>query len=109
MPSSSAAQPLLGRIRMPIERALRDALHPDTVAKVVLAGGASRADVPPADRPAVPAAAGAARRSRRGGRPRRRGAGGLVGRDAALGELVMTDVAPFSLGVEVAHESRMAG
>jgi molecular chaperone HscC len=102
----SAAQPLLSRIRAPIERALRDArLPPDAVAKVVLAGGASR--MPMFRRliarlfqrlpvqlvdPDEVVARGAAVQA------------GLVARDAALGELVMTDVAPFSLGVEVAHE-----
>jgi molecular chaperone HscC len=101
----AACQPLLDRIRAPIERALRDArLHPDAVAKVVLAGGASR--MPMFRRliarlfrrlpvqivdPDEVVARGAAVQA------------GLLARDAALGELVMTDVAPFTLGVEIAH------
>src|SRR5262249_61390209 len=37
------AQPLLARLRAPIERALRDArIHPDEISHIVLAGGASR-------------------------------------------------------------------
>jgi molecular chaperone HscC len=95
--------PLLERMRAPIERALRDAkLPPDEVSHLVLAGGATRmpmfkqlaarlfrrlpiSQIPPEEVVARGAAVQA----------------GLKMRDAALNEVVMTDVAPFTLGVEV--------
>jgi molecular chaperone HscC len=98
------AEPLLRRLRAPIERALRDAkLDPDSIDNLVLAGGATRM---PAFRrlmarlfqriPVTPinpdevVARGAAVQA------------GLKMRDAALDDVVMTDVAPFTLGVETA-------
>lgn len=99
------AEPLFKRIRQPIERALRDAqIHPEELSVVVLAGGATRM---PAFRrlitrlfrhlplqqidPDEVVARGAAVQA------------GLKMRDATLEERVLTDVAPFTLGVEVAH------
>jgi molecular chaperone HscC len=99
-----AAEPLLRRLRAPIERALRDArLDPEKIDNLVLAGGATRM---PAFRrlvarlfqrlPITPinpdevVALGAAVQA------------GLKMRDAALDDLVMTDVSPFTLGVETA-------
>ncbi len=97
------AQPLLARLRQPIERAIRDArLQPDQISHLVLAGGATRmpmvrrlaaqlfdrfpvASVDPDEVVARGAAVQA----------------GLVADDAALSDRVMTDVAPFTLGVEV--------
>ena len=97
------AQPLLARLRAPIERAIRDArLSPEQINHLVLAGGATR--MPMVRRMAaqlfdrLPIAAvdpdevvarGAAVQA------------GLAARDAALADRVMTDVAPFTLGVEV--------
>jgi molecular chaperone HscC len=99
------AQPLLARLRAPIERALRDArIHPDEISHIVLAGGASR--MPMVRRliarlfrrlpvqninPDEVVARGAAVRA------------GLKMRDASLEEMVLTDVAPFTLGVEVSE------
>jgi molecular chaperone HscC len=97
--------PLLARLRDPVERALRDArLSIAELDSIVLAGGATRM---PAVRRMVtrmfgrfPAcelnpdevvALGAAVQA------------GLKSRDAALDEVVMTDVAPYSLGLEVAR------
>jgi molecular chaperone HscC len=99
------AEPLFKRIRQPIERALRDAqIHPEELSVVVLAGGATRM---PAFRrlitrlfrhlpmqqinPDEVVARGAAVQA------------GLKMHDATLEERVLTDVAPFTLGVEVAH------
>lgn len=99
-------EPLLRRLRSPIERALRDSkLDPDSIDHLVLAGGATRM---PAFRrliarlfqrlPATPinpdevVAMGAAVQA------------GLKMRDAALDDLVMTDVSPFTLGVETASQ-----
>ena len=101
------AEPLLARLRFPIERALRDArVDPDRVARVILAGGASR--MPMFRRligrifrrlplqsisPDEVVALGAATRA------------GMLGRGTDLVETVMTDVAPFTLGVEVRHST----
>jgi molecular chaperone HscC len=96
--------PLLARLRAPVERALRDArLRPDQISHLVLAGGATRMPVfrrlaarlfqrlPIAMvDPDEVVARGAAVQA------------GLVARDAALEDRVMTDVAPFTLGIEVA-------
>jgi molecular chaperone HscC len=97
--------PLIKRIRAPIERALRDAkLHPDQITDLVLAGGATR--MPLFRRlaarlfqrlpitqinPDEVVARGAAVQA------------GLKMRDAALDDVVMTDVAPFTMGIEVSR------
>jgi molecular chaperone HscC len=97
------SDPLLKRIRAPIERALRDSrLHPDQISHLVLAGGATRMPLirrlaarlfqrlPIAQiNPDEVVARGAAVQA------------GLKMRDAALDDVVMTDVAPFSMGIEV--------
>ena len=99
------SDPLIKRIRAPIERALRDAkLHPDQVTHLVLAGGATRMPLikrlaarlfqrlPIAQiNPDEVVAHGAAVQA------------GLKMRDAALDDVVMTDVSPFSMGIEVAN------
>lgn len=97
-------QPLLERIRVPIQRALRDAkLAPEQVDEVLLVGGATRMPcvsrlatqlfgrlplrtLPPDEAVALGAAIQA----------------GLKQGDAAVEDLVVTDVAPFTLGVESA-------
>ena len=99
-------EPLMQRLRSPVERALRDAtIKASELDAVVLAGGATRM---PLVRKLV---------SRMFGRfpsihldPDQAivlGAAvqaGLKMRDAALDEVVMTDVAPYSLGIEVARQ-----
>jgi molecular chaperone HscC len=97
------ATPVLARLRAPIERALRDArVAPDQISRIIMAGGASRMPcfrrmiarlfrslpVQTIDPDAVVALGAAC-------------AAGMVARDASLEERVLTDVAPFSLGVEV--------
>ncbi len=96
-----ASAELLARLRRPIERALGDArLRPDQLDEVVLVGGASRM---PLVRQAV--ARLFQRLPLRSINPDEiiaRGAAvqaGLLARDAALEEIVLTDVMPFSLGV----------
>ncbi len=96
------SEPLLARLRAPIERALRDArVEPDALARIILAGGASQM---PAFRrlitrlfrrlpvyqinPEEVVGRGAAVRA------------GMAMRGQGLDEMVMTDVAPFTLGVE---------
>lgn len=98
-------QPLLERLRAPVERALRDArIRASELDEVVLVGGATRmpvvrklvaqmfgrlpvAHIDPDEVVALGAAVQA----------------GLKARDAALNEVVMTDVCPYTLGVEVAE------
>jgi molecular chaperone HscC len=96
---------LLARLRDPVERALRDArLSIAELDSIVLAGGATRMPVvrkmvtrmfgrfPACEiNPDEVVALGAAVQA------------GLKSRDAALDEVVMTDVAPYSLGLEVAR------
>jgi len=101
------AAPLLERLRTPVERALRDArLRPADLARIVLVGGATRMpivhrlvsrlfgrfpnrDINPDEAIAVGAAVQA----------------GLKARDAALDDVVMTDVCPYTLGIETSETS----
>jgi molecular chaperone HscC len=96
------AEPVLTRIRRPIERALGDArMHPDEISQVILAGGASRMPMfrrligrlfrrlpSQSINPDEVVARGAAVRA------------GMQMRAAGLEELVMTDVCPFTLGID---------
>ncbi len=102
---SSLCDPLVQRMRAPIERAMRDArLQPDQLDEVVLVGGASR--MPLVSRlvsrmfgrlplrhinPDQAIALGAVV------------AAGLKKRDAKLEEVILTDVCPYTLGTEVAQ------
>ena len=97
---------LLARLRNPVERALRDSnLRIADLDNIVLAGGATRMPMvrrlvarmfgrfPSCDiNPDEVVALGAAVQA------------GLKMRDAALDEVVMTDVSPYSLGIEVAMQ-----
>ncbi|MGY0693728.1 molecular chaperone HscC [Virgibacillus sp. FSP13] len=101
--------PLIIRLRVPIERALRDAsLSPDELDAVVLVGGASRmpiiktivgkmmgrlpfSDIDPDETVAQGTAVQAA----------------LKERNVALKEMVLTDVCPYTLGIEVARRIGM--
>jgi molecular chaperone HscC len=97
------AATLLERLRRPVERALRDSqIRPDDLTHMVLAGGATRM-------PMVRRLAGLLL-----GRPAlhqinpdevvARGAAvqaALLARAEALSEIVLTDVAPYTLGVEI--------
>jgi molecular chaperone HscC len=98
-------EPLLARLAAPVERALRDArIRPGELDEVVLVGGATRMPIVrkmvarmfgrlPAVHlnPDEVIAQGAALQA------------GLKARDSALGEVVMTDVCPYTLGTEVAQ------
>jgi molecular chaperone HscC len=99
--------PLLERLRTPIERALRDArLRASELDRIVLVGGATRMPIvhrlvaklfgrfPSRDiHPDQAIALGAAVQA------------GLKARDAALEEVVLTDVCPYTLGIETSEES----
>jgi molecular chaperone HscC len=96
-------EPLLNRIRQPVERALRDAnIRPSQLSEILLVGGATRMPLVrqlvtrmfgrfPATRvnPDEAVALGVAVQ------------GGLKARDSALKEIVLTDVCPYTLGVEI--------
>lgn len=99
-------EPLTKRIRLPIQRAISDAgLKAEEINRILLVGGATRMDCvrslitrlfkrfPEHDlNPDHVVALGAGVQA------------GLASRHAALDDMVMTDVAPFTLGYEVAVE-----
>jgi molecular chaperone HscC len=112
--AEQAWAPLLDRLLLPVRRAIRDArMSPDRFDEVLLVGGATRMPcvgrlaaqvfgrlplrkLPPDEAVAMGAAVQAA----------------LKADDAAVEDLVATDVAPFSLGIEVSAEfgeHRVAG
>ncbi|MGC7589087.1 molecular chaperone HscC [Bisgaard Taxon 46] len=98
-----AAQPLLFRLRQPLERALRDArLKPNQIEGVILVGGATRMPmirnmlgqlfqrIPQASiNPDEAIARGAAVQA------------ALIARHHCVEEIVLTDVMPFSLGTNI--------
>ena len=100
--------PLTKRIRLPIQRAISDAnLRADQINRILMVGGATRMDAvramitrlfkrfPEHDlNPDHVVALGAGVQA------------GLASRHAALDDMVMTDVAPFTLGYETAMEIR---
>lgn len=104
----SLCEPLFQRFRDPIERAVRDAkLRIKNLDEVVLVGGATRMPVfrqlmtrllgrfPSVQlNPDETIAIGAAIQA------------GLVAQDAALDEVILTDVAPYSMGVDTTIEIR---
>ena len=105
------ASPLLQRIQRPVETALRDAgLTPSDLDDVLLVGGATRMKflrstvakmfrrMPSANLdPDLVIAMGAAIQA------------GLKSRDAALDDVVLTDVCPYSLGIGVHNENDKTG
>lgn len=99
-------EPLLTRLRKPLERALRDArIRPNEIDQVILVGGATRI---PVVRKLVAKLFG--RFPSTSVQPDEaivRGAcvqAGLKARDQHLREVVLTDVCPFSLGIAVGSE-----
>ncbi|WP_163832373.1 Hsp70 family protein [Spartinivicinus ruber] len=96
-------EPLINRLRLPVERALRDAkIKPADVDELILVGGATRMPLvrslvaklfgrlPSCHlNPDQVVAMGAAVQA------------GLKQKDLALSEVVMTDVSPYSLGIEI--------
>jgi molecular chaperone HscC len=98
--------PLLQRMRQPMERALRDAqVDPDSLDEVVMVGGASR--MPVLRQMVTRMFSRLPLRTINPDEAIARGAviqAGLKARDAALEEVVLTDVMPYSLGVVVSEE-----
>lgn len=106
-----ACAPLLERLRAPVERALRDArMRAAELSEIVLVGGATRM---PMVRRLVAQLFG--RLPARHPDPDQTIAlgaavcGGLVARDAAFEEMVLTDVCPHSLGTSVAEPDGRGG
>jgi molecular chaperone HscC len=108
------AEPLVQRLRAPLERAVRDSrIQPDQLDEILLVGGATRM-------PLVPRLV-----SRMFGRlPLRHVspdhaialgaacAAGLKARDQALEEIILTDVCPYTLGTQISrrdHQGRLHG
>jgi molecular chaperone HscC len=96
-------EPLLARLREPVLRALRDGgIHAEKLQEIVLVGGATRM---PVVRRAVARMFG--RFPGMGPNPDEAIAlgaavqAGLKARDVALKEVVMTDVCPYTLGVDI--------
>lgn len=100
------AAPLLARMRAPIERALRDSrLSAGDLNEIILVGGASR--MPMVTRLVTRMFGRLPLRHINPDEAIARGAAvmaGLKGRAAALGEVVMTDVCPYTLGIETSQK-----
>lgn len=96
------AEPLVARLRSPIERALRDSgIRPDEIEQIVLVGGASR--MPMVSRLATRLFGRLPLRHIHPDQAIAIGACALAGmkeRAEAFREIVLTDVCPYSLGVE---------
>lgn len=104
-------QPLLHRIMLPIERTLRDVnIHPAEIGKVILVGGATRMLAfrsiisrmfrrMPAGNidPDLVVSMGAGTQA------------GLKQKNEDLDEVVLTDVAPYTLGTDIINESDTSG
>lgn len=100
------AEKLLSRLRIPIERALRDSsLHPEEIETIILVGGSTRmplvrstigklflqfpySNINPDEAIALGTAIQTA----------------LMDRDEALNEIILTDVCPYTLGVNVSKQ-----
>ncbi len=101
----SLAAPLLQRIRTPVERALRDAKKdPNELDAIVLVGGASR--MPMISRMVTRMFGRLPLRHLNPDEVVARGTcvmTGMKNRDEAFREIVMTDVCPYTLGIEVSR------
>jgi molecular chaperone HscC len=99
------SEKLLQRLRQPLARAVRDArLKPDDLTQIVMAGGATR--MPDVRRMIARLFGRLPSQSINPDEVVARGAAvqaGLKMRDAALDEVVLTDVAPFTLGIEISR------
>ena len=102
---TSLSEPLLQRLRQPLARAVRDArLRPDELTQIVMAGGATR--MPDVRRMIARLFGRLPSQSINPDEVVGRGAAvqaGLKARDAALDEVVLTDVSPFTLGIEISR------
>ncbi|MEO9077901.1 MAG: molecular chaperone HscC [Rhodanobacter sp.] len=96
-------EPLMQRMRMPLERAMRDSrLRPDQLDDIVLVGGASR--MPLVSKLIARMFGRLPLRHVNPDEAIARGAcvaAGLKSRDAKLEEVILTDVCPYTLGIEI--------
>ncbi len=101
------AEPLIQRLRKPIERAIRDAkLTPQDLDEVVLVGGASR--MPLVSRLASKLLGRLPLRHINPDQTIALGAviaSGLKSRNAQLNEVILTDICPYSLGINVSKQN----
>lgn len=101
-----ASEPLMARLRQPLERALRDAkLSPSDIDGIITVGGATR--MPMIRQSIVQLFRRVALVSVNPDEAIARGAAiqaALIARNESVEETVLTDVMPFSLGVETSHE-----
>ena len=108
---AAVAQPLLERLRQPVARALTDSrIRTEELSAVVLAGGATR--MPVVRRLAATLLGHIPLQTIDPDRIVAIGAGvqaGLKMRDAALRDVVLTDVAAYTLGIEVVESLGAAG
>lgn len=104
------AEPLLLRLRRPLERALRDArIQPQQVDQVVLVGGATR--IPAVRRMVTKLFGRFPSTSVQPDEAIVRGASiqaGLKNKDQSLKEVVLTDVCPFSLGIATGADGQFS-
>lgn len=101
-----AAQPLMSRLRQPLERALRDAkLTPEQIDGIILVGGATR--MPMIKQSIIQLFKRVAMVSVNPDEAIARGAAvqaALIARNQSVEEIVLTDVMPFSLGTETSQQ-----
>jgi molecular chaperone HscC len=108
---AEVCDPLLQRVRAPIERAMRDSrLTPSQLQEIVLVGGASR--MPMLNRLVARMMGRLPLRHVNPDEAIAQGAcvaAGLKARDRTLEEVVLTDVCPYTLGVEISREDEYGG
>ena len=103
------SEPLMQRMRTPLERAMRDArLRPDQLNEIILVGGASR--MPLVSKLIARMFGRLPLRHVNPDEAIARGAcvaAGLKSRNAKLEEIILTDVCPYTLGIEVAQRDAL--
>ena len=103
------SEPLMQRMRAPLERALRDArLRPDQLNEIILVGGASR--MPLVSKLIARMFGRLPLRHVNPDEAIARGAcvaAGLKSRNAKLEEIILTDVCPYTLGVEIGQRDAL--
>jgi len=103
------SEPLMQRMRAPLERAMRDArLRPDQLNEIILVGGASR--MPLVSKLIARMFGRLPLRHVNPDEAIARGAcvaAGLKSRNAKLEEIILTDVCPYTLGVEIGQRDAL--
>lgn len=103
------SEPLMQRMRTPLERAMRDArLRPDQLNEIILVGGASR--MPLVSKLIARMFGRLPLRHVNPDEAIARGAcvaAGLKSRNAKLEEIILTDVCPYTLGIEIGQRDAL--